>query len=92
VLLPPLGKVATSEIFAILAGTDARGAEVLTRRIHEQMKRCPELDEYEITLASREVLRPLRSDMDTPGVELDAMIEEITRAVSQAVNGGVKSS
>jgi PAS domain S-box-containing protein len=90
VVLPPVGKLATGEMFAILAGTDASGAEVLVRRIQEQMKRCPELSECGTTSVSSKVLQPPQNG-DTAGLDLDAMTDEVTRAVSLATNQGEKS-
>ncbi len=91
VLLPPVGRLATGETFVILAGTDATGAEVLVRRIQEQINRCPELSEYGTTSVSSTVLQPVRDEEDAASVDLEAMAHEVTRAVSQVMNKGEKS-
>jgi hypothetical protein len=88
VVLPPVGKLATGEMFAIVAGTDAPGAEVLVRRIQEQIKRCPELSEYGTASVSSEVLQPIQDGEDATSLDLDAMTDKVTRAVSQAMNKG----
>jgi PAS domain S-box-containing protein len=91
VVLPPVGKLATGEMFAIVAGTDAPGAEVLVRRIQEQIKRCPELSEYGTASVSSEVLQPIQDGEDATSLDLDAMTDKVTRAVSQAMNKGENS-
>ena len=86
VLLPPLGKLTAGEMFAILAGTDEAGAEVLVRRIQKQMNHCPDLSEYAITKASIQALQPAQDEEDAANPDIEAMSDAVTRAVSQAMN------
>jgi PAS domain S-box-containing protein len=82
VVLPPVGRLATGEMFAILAATDAQGAEVLVRRIQEQVKRCPELSEHSVARVSSNTL-PVSDDVSP---DINAITNAVTRAVSNAMS------
>ncbi len=88
VLLPPAGRLANSETFAILAGTDERGAEVLVRRIRDQMKRCPEIAGYGSAQISAAELKTKGDGNQSEGANLAEITDEVTRAVSRAISKG----
>lgn len=91
VVLPSVGSMATGEMFAILAGADARGAELLVRRIRQQMKRCAELTDSMITRVSSQRLKALQEvEVCTRG-DVEALTAEITRAISRAIRKGVRA-
>jgi hypothetical protein len=92
VLLPPVGRLSTGEMFAILAGTDARGAEVLVRRIQEQIRRCPELSEHGIAHVSSEALKAIQDGENAASLDLEAISSAVSRAVSKALNNGEKAN
>ena len=92
VLVPGVRRLATGEVFAILAGTDASGAEVLLRRIQDQARCCPDLAEYGTASISSKVLQLVRDGDDAGKFDLDAVSTEVTRTVLQTINQGGNTS
>jgi PAS domain S-box-containing protein len=86
VVLPSVRAQPAGETFAVLAGTDARGAEVLVQRIRQQMKRCQELSENCVTQVSCQVVRATQGVEVLSNRSVEALAGEIARAVSQAMN------
>jgi len=86
VVLPPVGREPDGEVFAVLAGADARGAEVLVRRIRQQMKRCPELSENCVAKVSSLVVRATQGFDTSTSEAVKVLTGDIARAVSQAMN------
>jgi PAS domain S-box-containing protein len=86
-LLPPANTRSTLGRFAILAGTDAQGAQVLVRRIQDQFRRSAELPELSAPQISTEVL-PVPSGPATALPDLEAVTHSLARAISKALNSG----
>lgn len=86
VVLPSVRAQPAGETFAILAGTDASGADLLAQRIRQQMKRCQELSENCVAQVSSQVVRATQ-ELETPTKEdVEAIAREVACAVSQAMN------
>lgn len=91
VVLPPVGRAAAGEVFVVVAGTDARGAEILTRRIEHQMQRSLELSDYASAHITSRIVPAMREAELGASEDLAAMTDGISRAVSQALNEGVEA-
>lgn len=86
VVLPSVRAQPAGETFAVLAGADARGAEVLVQRIRQQMRRCQELSENCVTQVSCQVVRAAQEVEVLTNRGVEAVAGEIALAVSQAMN------
>lgn len=87
VLLPPMGHIEMGEMFFIVAGTDANGAEVMVKRIREQVGRCGEITTNSVVnISSRILALPAESRRE----HLAFQVEAITALVTQTVAGTIE--
>ncbi len=92
VLLPSMGHPEMGEFFFIVAATDSPGAEVLVKRIREQVARCSEISANSVLSTSSELL-PISPKGNTRSAE--QRVEEITslvvNATTKAINRGERN-
>jgi signal transduction histidine kinase len=81
VLLPPMRRSDTGEIFFMIAATDAPGAEVLAKRIRDQVARRAEISSNSVLSVSSELLRNLSQAQSSSAEE---WVEEIAKVVVNA--------
>jgi len=81
VILPPMGRTEMGEIFFMVAATDVSGAEVLAKRIRDQVARRVEISSNSVLSVSCE---PLPGLLQSKPSSVEERVEEITRAVVHA--------
>lgn len=74
-----------NQLFLIVASTDAAGAEVLSKRIREQLENCVELKASTSFTVSAEALS-LPAPQD--GKPVTAMVEEIADRITEVARAG----
>jgi signal transduction histidine kinase len=89
VLLPSMGHAEMGEIFFIVAGTDASGAEVLLKRIREQTMRCSAVSANSVlNVSSQQVEVFPASDQQPLEDQVEAITGLILQATAKAMNKG----
>jgi len=85
VLLPKLRSDASGEAFLVVAAANENGAEVLVKRIQEQLEHCQELQQTGFTFTiSYRLLEVSNSEQDVP-------IEIFLRKVTLGIEGIIQS-
>lgn len=84
-LLPDMRAAGPNQLFLIVASTDAAGAEVLSKRIREQLENCVELKASTSFTVSAEALS-LPAPQD--GKPVTAMVEEIADRITEVARAG----
>lgn len=90
VLLPSMGHPGMGEVFFIVAGTDAPGADVLLKRIREQTVRCEGVSGNSVFNLSSQPLVPTPSQQPLED-QVDALVGQILQATTTAMNKGETS-
>jgi hypothetical protein len=84
VLLPNMGSVSERDLFFAVIYTQKQGAEVISKRIQEQFRRCEELQPAGLTLAvSHRFLAPI-SIVGTKSME--TFVEQVSTGIQNYIN------
>jgi hypothetical protein len=86
VLLPVL-ETGEDETFLIVAGTDLSSAEVLTRRIVEQLERSPEL---KMAAAFKVSAAAIQLPSREAGNSVDKLLQEVANKVTAMAMGALR--
>ncbi len=84
VLLPTLRSEACGEAFLIVAAANDKGADVLVKRIQEQMELCQELQQagYSFTVS----YRLLNIDNTEPNIPIEHFLRKVTTGIEGIIN------
>jgi signal transduction histidine kinase len=85
VLLPPMGHPEMGDFFFVVAATDAAGAEVLAKRIRDQVTRCTEVSANSVLSVSSEELKGL------PERNVGSAEEQVEQITAVVVNAATKA-
>ena len=89
VLLPSMGHPEMGEFFFIVAGTDARGAEILLKRIREQTMLCSTVSANSVLNAFSQLVQGCPNfAQQSLDEQVEAIAGLISRATTKAINKG----
>jgi signal transduction histidine kinase len=84
VLLPKLRSDAAGEAFLVVAAANEQGAEVLVKRIQEQLEHCPELQQTGFPFAVS--YRLLSVDNAEPNIPIEHFLRKVTTGIEGMIN------
>ncbi len=86
-VLPPMGTSGTSETFFVVASTDLEGAQIMTKRIGEQLERRQDVKtEYTLKISTIAINFPPPSEVAT----LEDQVQSLADHVMQAILAGLE--
>jgi signal transduction histidine kinase len=86
-LLPSMGQPDMGELFSILVAADTEGANVLLKRISEQLSRCAEVSTQSILSIFSQPLRLSALEQQSP---LEQQVEKIAALIAHTVTEAIK--
>jgi hypothetical protein len=84
VLLPKMGSAAAVELFFIVARTDAIGGEAISKRIHEKLAGCGQLQQAGLTFASS--YRSLGAIRRKPDESMEESLKNMAASIQELIN------
>jgi signal transduction histidine kinase len=84
VLLPKMDSVNVRELFFAVVCTQEQGAEVISKRIHEQFRRCEQFQQADLTLAvSHSFMAPISRGIDE---STETFVEQVAAGIQDRIN------
>ncbi|MGO8796252.1 MAG: ATP-binding protein [Candidatus Sulfotelmatobacter sp.] len=81
-VLPPIGTSGRSEAFFVVASTDLERAQIMTRRIREQLERRNDVEtEYTLKITTVAIDFPHPSDLGTVEHQVQSLADRVTEAI-----------
>lgn len=81
-VLPPMGSSGRSETFFVVASTDVERAQIMTKRIREQLERRQDgKTEYTIKIGTSAIDLPLPGDEGGAELQVERLAEQVTQAI-----------
>jgi PAS domain S-box-containing protein len=84
VLLPKMGSAAAVELFFIVARTDAIGGEAISKRIHERLVRCDQLQQAGLAFVTS--CRSLGTTRRKPDESMEEFLKNMAASIQELIN------